>query len=123
MIKHGMDVIRQAIQYLNAGQISVTTLFSLCLSSQSLYSGNGKTHLVSDCVVMLGGLHTENGSVAYIGDVLKGSGWTTALIEAGVAPLGKVDLFLRAAYLTRTRHAHQVALLTLAQSAEGGFHA
>ena len=32
MIKHGMDVIRQAIQYLNPGQIQVTT------SDQSLFA-------------------------------------------------------------------------------------
>ena len=55
----------------------------------------------------------RNDFVAYIRDVLKGSGWTVALTEACVAPSGEADSFLRATHLTRTRHANQVTLLTL----------
>ncbi|KAJ8353418.1 hypothetical protein SKAU_G00209850 [Synaphobranchus kaupii] len=43
----------------------------------------------------------------------EGSGWTTALTEADVASSGMAESFLKAAHLTRTRHAHQVTLLTL----------
>ena len=64
-------------------------------------------------MVMLGGLHTEMALWKTLGDVLQGSGWTTALIEADVASSGMADSFLKAAHLTRTRHAHQVTLLTL----------
>ncbi|KAK3879722.1 hypothetical protein Pcinc_015711 [Petrolisthes cinctipes] len=48
-----------------------------------------------------------------LGDVLDGSGWTTALTEAGVASPGKANSYLKAAHLTRTRHDHQTTLLTL----------
>ena len=62
---------------------------------------------------MLGGLHTEMVVWHTLGDVLEGSGWTAALTEAGVAPSGKADSFLRTVHLTGTRHAHQVTLLTM----------
>ena len=48
-----------------------------------------------------------------LGDVLEASGWTDALTEAEVASSGIADSFLKVAHLTRTRHAHQVTLLTL----------
>ncbi len=48
-----------------------------------------------------------------LGDILEASGWTTALIEAEVATSGTADSFLKTSHLTRTRHAHQVTLLTL----------
>ena len=48
-----------------------------------------------------------------MGDVLGGSGWTTALTQAEVASSGTADSYLKAAHVTRTRHAHQVTLLTL----------
>ncbi|XP_061894509.1 uncharacterized protein LOC133644183 [Entelurus aequoreus] len=62
---------------------------------------------------MLGGLHTEMALWNTLGDLLEGSGWTTALIEAEVASSGMAESFLKAAHLTRTRHAHQVTVLTL----------
>ena len=41
-----------------------------------------------------------------LGDILEGSGWTTALIEAEVASSGTADSFFKVLHLTRTRHAH-----------------
>ena len=64
-------------------------------------------------VVVLGDLHTEIALWNTVGDLLDGSGWTTALAEAGVASAGTADSFLKVTHLTRTRHAHQVTLLTL----------
>ena len=48
-------------------------------------------------------------------DYLEGSGWTTALTVAEIASTGTVDSFLKASHLTKTRHAHQVTALALAQ--------
>ncbi len=62
---------------------------------------------------MIGGLHTEMALWNTLGDVLESSGWTTALTEAEVASFGTADSYLKAAHLTRTRHAHQITLLTL----------
>ncbi len=114
MIKHGMDVVRQATQHLNPGQIPVTTfdqpLFALAKLVQWRWP---VTHGESVHVVMFGGLHIEMALWNTLGDLLEASGWTTALIEADVASSGTADSFLKVSHLTRTRHAHQVTLLTL----------
>ena len=55
------------------------------------------------------------------GDYLEASGWTTALTQAGIASFGTADSFLKAAHLTRTRHAHQVSALALAKLQQDAF--
>ena len=62
---------------------------------------------------MLGGLHTEMALWNTLGDILQGSGWTAALTEAEVASAGTSESMLNVTHLARTRHAHQVTLLTL----------
>ena len=114
MIKHGMDVHRQATEYLNPGQIPVITfdqpLFALAKYVQwkwpDLYGE--KVY-----VVMMGGLHIEKALWNTVGDLLDGSGWTTALTESEVASSGTADSFLKVSHITRTRHAHQVTVLVL----------
>ena len=64
-------------------------------------------------VVMFGGLHIEMASLKVLGDILKGSGWTEALVQAGVASSGKADSFLKASHVTRTRRAHQITASSL----------
>jgi len=61
-------------------------------------------------IVMLGGLYTEMALWNTLGDLLEGSGWTTALTEAQTASSGTADSFLKVAHLAGTRHAHQVTL-------------
>ena len=122
MVKHGMDVQKQAIEYLNPGQIPVTNfdqpLFALAKYVQWKWP---VTHGESVYVVMLGGLHTEMALWSTLGDILEGSGWTTALIEAEVASSGTADSFLKVSHLTRTRHAHQLTLLTLQKLQQEAF--
>ena len=48
-----------------------------------------------------------------VGDLLEQSGWTTPLAGAGLASAGVADSYIHASHLTRTRHAHQVTLLSL----------
>ena len=114
MIKHGMDIQKRAIEYLNPGQIPVTIfnqlLFALAKFVQWKWPDTygEKVH-----VVMLGGLHTEMALWNTLGDMLEGSGWTEARTEAEVASSGLAESFLKASHLTRTRHAHQVSLLAL----------
>ncbi|KAK3853780.1 hypothetical protein Pcinc_039693 [Petrolisthes cinctipes] len=89
IIKHGMDVLRQAVEFLNPGQIPVTTfdqpLFALAKCIQWKWPD---THDEKVYVVMVGGVHTEMVLWNILGDVLDGCGWTTALTEAGVASHG-----------------------------------
>ena len=62
---------------------------------------------------MLGGFPTEMALWKVLGDLLEGSGWTSAPSEAEVTSAGTAQSMLNTAHLTRTRHAHQVTLLTL----------
>ena len=104
MIKHGMDVQRKAIEYLNPGQIPVTTfdqpLYALAKFVQwkwpTTYGENVYT-------VMLGGLHTEMALWKTMGDLLEGCGWTSALTESEVSSSGVADSMLKAFHLTHTR--------------------
>ena len=57
---------------------------------------------------MFSGLHIEMAAFRTIGDLLDGSGWTSALVESDLTTPGTADSFLKASHLTRTRHAHQV---------------
>lgn len=104
MVKHGLHVQQQATHFLNPGQIPVTAcdqpLFAIAKCVQWTWPD---THGEALHVVMLGGLHTEMALWNTLGDLLDGSGWTTALTEAEVATSGIADSFLRASHLTRTR--------------------
>ena len=57
-------------------------------------------------VLLLGGLHTETTANKVLGHWLEGSGWEEAVQEI-------CESFLKASYVTRTRHAHQVAASAL----------
>ena len=70
---------------------------------------------------MLGGLHIEMTIWNTYGDYLEASGWTTALTQAGITSSGTADSFLKAAHLTRTRHAHQVSALALTKLQHDAF--
>ena len=81
-----------------------------------------ESHGEAKHVVMLGGLHTEMALWNTLGDMLEGSGWTTALTEAEVATSGIAESFLKCSHRTRTRHAHQVTLLTLHKLQQEALH-
>ena len=57
---------------------------------------------------MLGPLHIDISALKTIRDWLKDSGWSSDLSEADIAFPGVSDSFLHAAYITKTRNAHQV---------------
>ena len=55
-----------------------------------------------------------------LGDWLEDSGWTNALVQAGIASLGTSKSYINVSHVTKTRHAHQVtaaSLYTLLQQA------
>ena len=62
----------------------------------------------------------EMASLKILKDILKGSSWTEARVQAGIASSRKADSFLKASQVTRTRRAHQItasSLYLLQQSA------
>jgi len=62
---------------------------------------------------MFGGLHIEMASLKVLGDLLEGSGWAAAVVQAGVATSGTAHSFLKASHVTRTRRAHQITASSL----------
>ena len=64
-------------------------------------------------MILLGSLHLEMASLATIGYLLDGSGWTHALAQAYIATPGTAESFLKTTHVTRTRHAHQVTASAL----------
>ena len=122
MINHAMDVVLQATQFLNAGQIPVIAcdnpLYAIAKSIQWAWPAS---HGIDKFLVMQGGLHIEMALWNTVGDYLEDSGWTTALTNADVASAGKADSFLKTAHLARTRHRHQITALALVQLEEEAF--
>ena len=115
--------MRTSTEKLNPGQIPVMAvdqpLFALSKYVQWTWpDAFGE----SSFVIILGGLHVEMALWNMVGDLLQGSGWTTALHDAGVASAGTADFFLHASHLTRTRHAHKVSVLSLVKLQRDVWH-
>ena len=114
MIRHSMDVVKKAVEILNPGQIPIITvdqpLYTVAKQIQWRWP---ETHGEDHFIVMFGGLHIEMAALKTLGDLLEGSGWTGALVQARVATPGTADSFLKASHVTRTRRAHQVTASSL----------
>ena len=109
MIRHSMDIVKTVVEMLNPGQVPVITfdqpLYTFAKQIQWTWpTTQGENHLV----VMFGGLHIEMAALKMLGNLLEGSEWTGALVQANVASSGTADSFLKASHVTRTRWAHQV---------------
>jgi len=114
MIRHSMDVIRQAVQKLNSVQVPVITLDQPLYATAKYIQWNWSDNYGEDCfVIILGGLHIEMAGLKVIGDWLEDSGWVEALVQAKVASAGIADSFIKVSHVTRTRHAHQVTASSL----------
>ena len=113
MIKHSMIVTKNVIQYLNPGQVPVIAmdqpLYVLAKQIQWTWPELGEESFV----VMLGGLHIEMAMLSMLGKWLEGSGWSSALVEAGIATSGRAEAMLSASHVKRTRYAHQVTAASL----------
>ncbi|KAG7161157.1 hypothetical protein Hamer_G024212, partial [Homarus americanus] len=114
MIRHSIDVIKNAVEHLNTGQTPVVTLnqplYALAKQIQWTWPERyGEDKLV----VMFGGLHIEMAALKMLGDWLEGSGWVEALVQAKIATPGSANSFLRAAHVTRTKRTHQITAAAL----------
>lgn len=114
MIRHSMDIVKKAVDVLNPGQIPVLAcdqpLYTLAKQIQWTWP---TSYGEDQFIVMLGGLHIEMAALKVLGDLLQSSGWTEALVHAGVATSGTADSFLKASHVTRTIRAHQVTASSL----------
>ena len=114
MMKHGMDVIRAAVNFLNPGQIPIMTcdqpLFALAKKVQWKFPD---IYGEDEFVIWPGGLHFEMACWSVVGDLLENTGWDTLISESEVATPGVAKSFLKVSHLMRTRNAHQVTILAL----------
>ena len=91
-----MDVVQQAAHHLNPGQVPVLTLDQPLYAIAKQIQWNWPKEYGEDkFVILLGGLHLEMTSLATIGDLLDGSGWTHALAQANIATSGTAESFLK----------------------------
>ena len=76
MIRHFVDVVKNAIEHVNHGQTHVVTLdqplFALVKQIQWKWP---EKHGEDKMVVMFGGLHIEMAALKTLGNWLRGSGW------------------------------------------------
>ena len=109
-IKHVMDKISDTVAFPNPGQVPVIAadqpIYAVAKQIQWYWPEQYGHHV-------FGGLHIELAALRSIGTLLRDSGWTGALFEAGVALSGTAESFLSAASITRTRQAHQVTASSL----------
>ena len=118
MIKHAMAITKAATEHLNPGQISVILmdqpLLSLAKQIQWTWPPLSEEHFV----VMLRGLYIEMAILNMLGKWLDGSGWSSALVEAGITTSGRAAALLSASNAKRACCVHQgtVASLYILQS-------
>ena len=109
MILHGMNVANDVVQHLNPGQIPIIAMDQPLFAIAKQIQWNNPNTLGEDhYVVMFGGLHIEMAATKCIGEWLNGSGWVTALVNAGIANAGTAESFLKVSHVARTRHAHKI---------------
>ena len=78
MIRHSMDVIKRAVDILNPGQIPIITVDQPLQIQWRWPETHGEDHFV----ILFGGLHIEMAALKTLGNLLDGSGWTSALVQA-----------------------------------------
>ncbi len=112
MIRHSMDMIKQAIHELNSGQVPAITLDQpLYAIAKAIQWNWQETYGEYHFLIMLGGLHIGMAGLKVIGDWLEDSGWVEALVQAKVASAGTANSFVNVSHITRTRLAQQAAYI------------
>lgn len=114
MIMHAFNVVNDAIDHLYEQQTPVIAmdqpLYALAKCIQWTWP---ESHGEKKVVVMLGGLHIEMNLLKLLGDWLKDSGWTAALVRSEITTRGRADSILKGSHVTRSRYAHQATAASL----------
>jgi len=105
-----MDKIRDTVSFLNPVIAADQPLFALAKQIQWQWP---EEYGENKFVIMFGGLHIEMAALRSLGTLLEGSGWISAIAEAGVASSGTAQSFLTVSSVTRTRLAHQITACSL----------
>ena len=113
-IKHAMDKVKEVTSFLNPRQTPVMACDQpLCVLAKQIQWEWPEIYGEDRFVAMFRGLHIEMAAFKLLGDLLKGTGWVTALSEADIASLGTAEFFLTVSNLAKTRQAHQITACSL----------
>ncbi len=114
MIKHGMNLLRDATNHLNEGQTPVLTVDQPLYSIANTIQWTWPDKYGEDkFVVLLGGLHTEMAMLSVIGYWLHDSGWDAAISSAQVTTEGRADHLLKGHETAQSQWTHQVSAAAL----------
>ena len=102
MIRHSMNVVKKAVTVVNPRQIPVIAcdqpLFKIAKQFQWMWQ---EEYGEESFVIMLGGRHIKMALLKVLGDLLDGSGWTSALVQAEIATAGTSNSFLKAMHVKK----------------------
>ena len=116
MIKHAMKLVKQGTSKLNPGQTPIITLdlplYAIAKSIQ-WHPTTSEDFTEDNYVALMGPLHTEMITEKLLGDWLRDSGWTEAIINYGFVTSGKADGILKASHITRARYCHEISAVAL----------
>ena len=114
-IKHLLNVLIQSIHQLNPNQTAVIGFDqSLYVLAKKIQWFQPAIYGRQNLVLMLDAIDIEIVLLSCLGDWLQDSGWTTALLNAGVTSSGN-DSLLSGHEVGKTKYVHQVTALTLHQ--------
>ena len=120
-LKHAMKKIRDTVAFLNPGQTPVIAADQPLYAPLKQIQWEWPEYGEDKFVIMFGGLHIEMAALKSLGTLLEDSGWTSAIVEAGLASSGTADSFLTASSVTKTRQAHQITACTLYKLMRGAY--
>ena len=113
-IKHVIQKVRDAVAFQNPGQVPVITadqpIYALAKQVQWQWTNRYGEDIY---LVMFDGLHIEMAALKSLGALLRDSGWTGALVEAGVVSSGTAESHLSVSSVTKTHQMHQVTASSL----------
>ena len=114
MIRHSLNVAKQAVEILNPSQVPIITGDQPSYNVVKHIQWNWPSiHGKDKFIGMIGGLHIEMALIKVLDDLLARSSWTGALVTAEVITHGAADSLGKACHVTHTRYAHQVTASSL----------
>ena len=109
-----MNIVKAVVAHLNPRQVPVLVADQpLFLIAKKIQWNYPQTLGEEQFVVFLAGMHVEMTAFRLIGNRLDSSGWTTAIINSGVAAGGTADSLFAVSHLGKTKYAHEVTAAVL----------
>ena len=95
--------MREAVEYLNLDQAPIAAVDQRFYTVTKQIQWNWpETHGENHFIIMFGRLHIEMTAPKILGNLLEGSRWVGALVQAEVATSGTTNSFLVSVHVTRT---------------------